>query len=389
MSAPLTGIHAYYINAKPVYAAFLSDIQQNGGEITSWQPAEQFADGYFTEHPWVGVVIQKNPDYTGEPVTYNPNLIVLSDSQDVYPAQVRTSDVFQTAFAGYFGKAPTPTEDFFGAEAKKTERFTVSLSYGDVEYMDSFLRPVPVPKGAASWSEIVTHYGSVFVDDVRLRDKFHTNPAQFFEETFYYFRAAIPRFNLPLRMVSYLTYSAPFFSTYAWAVPAAIQPAPPQTPPVTSGPVVLHTRQAGYEICSVVIYEQDMFGNPTETAYPDAVYDRVTGDVTFPTGIAEGTQFRLYFAVDGYFDNRITDEMKRLLGLAFQVVWDNRFGSDWLSRAAKVTDKSFAPPNEANWTRAQEEKRRGLEATLSDELWRYEQNCTYQGQIDGTGITLL
>ena len=35
MPAPLTGIHAYYINAKPVYAAFLSDIEANGGDTSA------------------------------------------------------------------------------------------------------------------------------------------------------------------------------------------------------------------------------------------------------------------------------------------------------------------------------------------------------------------
>ncbi len=389
MPAPLTGIHAYYINAKPVYAAFLSDVEANGGDTSAWQATEDFTDGYFAQNPWVGVVIQKNQKYEGATAQYQARSVVLSDSQGIYPAQVKTSDTFQTAFAGYFGKATTDTEDYFGAEAKRTEKFTVSLCYGDIEYSDAFLRAIPVKKGSTSWSEIVTNYGSVFVDDVRMKDKFQNCPAQFFEETFFYFRAAIPRFNLPLQIVTYLTYSAPFFSFYAWAVPATIQSNLTDVAPTTTKPITIHTRQAGYEICSVVIYEQDRFGNPIETPYTDAVYDRLIGDVTFPAGIPEGTQFRMYFATDGYFDNKITDEMKRLLGLAFQLVWENRFSSDWLSRAAKITDKSFAPPNEANWTREQEEKRRGLEATFNDELWRYEQNCNYQGQLSGTGISLL
>ena len=47
--------------------------------------------------------------------------------------------------------------------------------------------------------------------------------------------------------------------------------------------------------------------------------------------------------------------MKRILGLCFHMVWEYRFTGNWLARSAKVSDKSFAPPNEANWTRAQEE----------------------------------
>lgn len=59
-----------------------------------------------------------------------------------------------------------------------------------------------------------------------------------------------------------------------------------------------------------------------------------------------------------------------------------RFTGNWLARSAKVSDKSFDPPNEANWTRAQEEKRRSEEDTLNQELRRYEQACTYRGVVN-------
>lgn len=396
MAAPLLGIHAYYINSKPVYAAFLADIESNNGNMEPWTPVSEIADGFFPANPWVGIVVQKNPTYTGDTVEYQTQYIVLSDDSNEYSAITPQETQFQTAFSGYFGVAPTPSEDCFNASAKETTEFTVTISYNDTKYSDTFVRVVPPKKGATAWSDVVTRYGNVFVDDARMKDKYEQCPAQFFDEAFYYFAAAIPRFNLPPQIIPYLTYSKPYFSFFEYTVPnntqdgngeagsgQAVEPQP------TTEPTVVKTRQFNYEICSVVIYSTDQFGNPIETAYTDAVYDSVSGEVTLPAGIIPGTVFRMYFAIDGYFNNPLTQEMKRLLGLAFQLVWENRFTGEWLPRAAKVSDKSFSPPNEANWTRAQEEKRRGMEASFNDEMWRYEQNCVRQGAFNGTGITLL
>ena len=59
--APLTGIHAYFINNKPIYSAFLADVEAQGGSTDPFSPASAFPDGYFTAIPWVGVVVQKAP----------------------------------------------------------------------------------------------------------------------------------------------------------------------------------------------------------------------------------------------------------------------------------------------------------------------------------------
>lgn len=386
MAAPLLGIHAYYINAKPVYAAFLADIEANGGNMEPWPDINTIADGTLPANPWVGLVVQKNPAYTGDTAEYQTQFVVLSDETADYPANAQTATTFQTAFAGYFGKPPTAGEDSFGASAKQTTRFTLTLSYNDTQYTDTFAYVVPPKKGATSWSDVVTKYGQVFVNDERMNDKYLQAPAQAFDEAFYYFRAAIPRFSLPPQIIPYLTYSAPLFAFYSWTVPGDTTADPVEATPE---PTVVVTRQADYEICSVVVYTTDQFGNPMETAYTSAQYDPVTGNVTFPAGLIPGTVYRMYFAIDGYFTNPLTDEMKRLLGLAFQLVWENRFTGEWLPRAAKVSDKSFSPPNEANWTRAQEEKRRGMESSFNDEMRRYEQNCKWQGTLNGTGITLL
>lgn len=395
-AAPLLGIHAYYINAKPVYAAFLADIEANNGKMEPWTPVSEIADGFFPENPWVGIVVQKNPAYTGDTVEYQTQYIVLSDEKAEYKAVTPQETTFQTAFAGYFGAAPTPGEDYFNASEKQTTQFAVTISYNDTAYSDTFVRVVPPKKGATAWSDVVTRYGNVFVDDARMKEKYAQCPAQFFDEAFYYFAAAIPRFNLPTQIIPYLVYTKPYFSFYEYTAPSNEQDGNGEAdseqgtePQPTTEPTVVQTRQFNYEICSVVIYSTDQFGNPIETAYSDAVYDSVSGGVTLPAGIVPGTVFRMYFAIDGYFTNTLTQEMKRLLGLAFQLVWENRFTGEWLPRAAKVSDKSFSPPNEANWTRAQEEKRRGMEASFNDEMWRYEQNCVRQGALNGTGITLL
>ena len=43
--APLTGIHAYFINNKPIYSAFLADVEAQGGSTDPFSPASAFPDG--------------------------------------------------------------------------------------------------------------------------------------------------------------------------------------------------------------------------------------------------------------------------------------------------------------------------------------------------------
>lgn len=227
------------------------------------------------------------------------------------------------------------------------------------------------------WSEIICDNAMTLINDERMMDKLTNNPARFFREMSLFMRMAIPRFNRPPEMISWLKRGTPpQYGSFLWTVPEG-----------EPGPVAIPTGMTGYEMCSAVIRGEDRYGNPTETPAA-AQYDPETGKITIAEAIP-GTVYDFDFYTDGYFENELTQEMKRLLGLCVQSVWENRFTSAWLPRAAKVSDRSFTPPNEANWTRAQEEKRRSLEAALNEELRHYEQNCAFSRVVNGARGALL
>ena len=219
------------------------------------------------------------------------------------------------------------------------------------------------------WSEIICDYAMLLINDDRMADKMKNDPARFLREMSLYMRSAIPRFNRPPEIIQWLKLGTePKYDSFLWTADA-------------EGAATVLTEKTGYELCSIVVRGTDRSGNVTETPFP-GTYDPETGAVTLD-GVTEGAVFDMDFYTDGYFENELTQEMKRLLGLCVQSVWENRFTSEWLPRAAKVTDRSFTPPNEANWTRAQEEKRRSLEATLNEELRQYEHNCAYMRTVGG------
>ena len=385
---PLTGIKAYYINSKPVYINFLSEVTAQGGDTSNFPSVNSIPDGYFPSIPWIGVVIQKNPDYEGDATQYS-NLVLYDPDGKAYPLKLNSAAYFETAVTGYFGKAPAPvSQDYFDAPTPKTSgEYTATLSYGDIPYTDKVLVLVQSKTGQTKWSEIILNYGELFTDDARDKEKYDTNPASFLNEASFYLSAAIPRFNQPPPILSFLGENTPqFYQEYYWAVPGEIVPPGSEEPPTpTPNQTVVSTGFYGYEICSVVSRGVDQFGNPVDTAYLDAVYNSATGEVTFPAGLIPGTEYVICLLIDGVFQNTLTLEMKRILGLCFHMVWEYRFTGEWLARAAKVTDRSFTPPNEANWTRAQEEKRKSLEDSLNQEIKRYSQSCAYRSTVGARG----
>lgn len=383
MEQPLTGIKAYYINTKPVYSDFLDEVTAQGGDASAFPAITEIPDGYFATVPWVGIAVQKNASYTGDAVEY-ANVSLTDPSGKVYPLSLNSATGFQTALIAYFGKASSPaTQDYFGAaEPNRTGEYTVTLSYGDIPYSSAILVPVPVSSGATKWSEIILNYGALFTDDSREQEKYDINPASFLNEASYYLSAAIPRFNQPPPIECYLSQNTPqFYAEYFWTVPGE----PVEGEEGTTEPTVVSTGLYGYGLCSVVARGTDRFGNPEDTPYLDAQYNSVTGDVTFAAGLIPGTEYVICLLIDGSFDNALTPEMKRILGLCFHLVWEYRFTSAYLPRAAKINDKSFIAPNEANWTRAQEEKRRSLEDSLNQELKKYSQDCAYRGTVGAKG----
>lgn len=383
---PLTGIQAYYINSKPVYSDFLSAVTAQGGNSGAFPSIDSIQDGYFATTPWVGVVVQKNASYAGGQAQYT-NLILSDPTGKQYPLSLNSADYFSAAVTGYWGNAPSPTtQDYFGVLAPKASgTYSVTLTYRDIPYSANFLVPVAMPAGATKWSDIILNYGELFTEDNREQEKFDINPASFLNEKAYYLAAAIPRFNQPPPIECFLAQNtSAFYTEYFWTVPGEVPPEG-ETPTSTTEPTVVSTGLYGYGLCSVVARGVDQFGNPEDTPYLEAQYNPATGEVTFEAGLIPGTQYVICLYLDGFFSNTLTPEMKRILGLCFHLVWEYRFTSAYLPRAAKINDKSFIAPNEANWTRAQEEKRRSLEDSLNQELKKYSQNCAYRGTVGAKG----
>lgn len=218
-----------------------------------------------------------------------------------------------------------------------------------------------------TWSEIITDYAMVEIDDLRMRAELQDNPALFFRGMSLYMKNAIPYFNNPPEMQRWLKNTPPSFADYYWTVPAD-----------TTEATVVPTGQLGYELMSVQILSEEENGVVGVTPYIGATYDSETGNVTFPAGLTEGAQFQMDFYTDGTFDNDLTEEEKRILGLCVDYVWNVRFSGNWLNMQPKVQDANFTVGSEANYTRAQTERMRQKRIALNDEIHKYAQNVAYR-----------
>ena len=218
-----------------------------------------------------------------------------------------------------------------------------------------------------TWSEIITDYAMVEIDDLRMRTELQDNPALFFRGMSLYMKNAIPYFNNPPEMQGWLKNTPPSFADYYWTVPTD-----------TAEETVVQTGQLGYELMSVQILSEEDNGVVGVTPYIGATYDSETGNVTFPAGLTEGTQFQMDFYTDGTFDNDLTEEEKRILGLCVDYVWNVRFSGNWLNMQPKVQDANFTVGSEANYTRAQTERMRQKRIALNDEIHKYAQNVAYR-----------
>lgn len=228
-----------------------------------------------------------------------------------------------------------------------------------------------------SFIEIETDYFLVEQADLRLQSDLQQNPAATFRRLSLYMLNGVPRLNRPVELVSWLKFEKPDYDDYYYTVQND----------ATS--VTVGTGKTGYELCNVGVAGTDVYGNPAYTPVSSYEYDRDTGDVTVNTDLKAGEVVQFDFYTDGEFERELSPTIKRLLGLAVQIVWENRFTNDWLQQTAKIKDKSFAPNNEANASRANTERLKELQRTLDAELKAYEQNCAFDRVVTGgTGIGL-
>lgn len=231
------------------------------------------------------------------------------------------------------------------------------------------------------WIEIVTDYAMVLIDDTRLTDDAAADPAQFFRRMSLYINLAIPLLNRPPELQSYLSNELrqPQYTDAEWI----------STEESLTAETAVSTGNVGYGLFSCAVRQTDAAGNISLTRYDAAAYDSETGVVTFPIQAAENTEYIMDFYNDGEFKNELTATQKRLLGIATAYVWDERFSRNWLNMQMKIHDQSFTTVNESTYTEKITARLKTNKKLLSDELWKYEQDCNYNAYVTGDKLRKL
>ncbi len=231
--------------------------------------------------------------------------------------------------------------------------------------------------------EIITKYCAVYVDDIRLQELSTANQALYARRMSNYFIPAISLFTIPTEMIEFLNGTAenpklvlPKVASVSYTT---------EKDETANFTIELGEEYIGYELFNASIKTFDKFGNAYVTPIEIATYDAETGIITIEvmTGetVKSGTIFEFDFYSDGYFVNTLTAQMQNILGICFQIVWQDRFNSDWLSNVSKVEDKSFSEQNRANKMRADTERLDSLRRKLAGEMRRFEQNAYYNQTI--------
>lgn len=230
--------------------------------------------------------------------------------------------------------------------------------------------------------KVLTEYCAVYVDDVQLQDLAVANPPLYARRMWQYLKPAISLFTLPMEMQDYLVGSQDD--------PKLIEPKYASAQYVTDTEydadftVQLGEEYEGYEVYSCKQKITQSNGN-VYYAPVTASYDEQTGtiSVTVPEGqtVAAGTVYDFDFYTDGYFTNNLSGVVLNILGMCFQVTWQDRFNTDWLSMVSKVEDRSFSEQNRANKIKADTERLEFLRRKLAGEMRKYEQAKFYERMI--------
>lgn len=220
-----------------------------------------------------------------------------------------------------------------------------------------------------TFSEIITSFAMQGNKDLNWQNELAVSPARFFRAKSTAVINAIPRFNRPPQMASFLSFQMPLYDDRTIAVAEDM--------PVGS---VIESGMMNYELCSVVIVNSD--GSATPVA---CTYDALTGKVTLNESVAAGSSIDIDTYIDGYFDNELTLEQKRILGLCVVTDWFYRFSNDWLNMTPKIKDKTFDVGSESAQMTANTAKYKEMEAVLNDALLRYEINVAHRNVVNRFG----
>ena len=229
------------------------------------------------------------------------------------------------------------------------------------------------------FSDVLTQYAIQFIDDVRWQEQLALNPAQFFRAKSQALISAIPRFNRPPNMQSYLSYTSPSWDDYTHVVTGE-----------DAFPLTIKTEKTEYDLCSAGYIEQDSVGGVTYVPISDYTYSRSSGDVVISTALPVGTEIELDFYTDGVFKNTLDPTQMRILGLCVAYDWYYRFGNAFLNVLNPITDKTFTPRSAtAEDKRANTGRYIEIGRQLSSELIAYEQRLYALKYIPKKGLDNL
>ena len=220
--------------------------------------------------------------------------------------------------------------------------------------------------------DVICNHAMVEIADLRLENDMNISPARFFRKMALYTIQAIPRFNRPPEAREWLKFTAPVYDDYDYAVPNDY----------VSGDLAIETGMKGYDIISAIKIVPNGTGVYDFIPVVGITYDAETGVVVIPDGsVSADDNIAIDFYTDGYFDRELGFDMKDILGLLIQYVWECRFANDFLLQQPKIKDRSFDVGNEANHMRASTERMKYLSERNNQRLKSFEQSVAYRNTI--------
>lgn len=220
--------------------------------------------------------------------------------------------------------------------------------------------------------DVICNHAMVEIADLRLENDINISPARFFRKMALYMIQAIPRFNRPPEAREWLKFTAPVYDDYDYTVPGDY----------VSGNMTIETGMTGFDMASVIKIQPNGTGTYDFISIPGAQYNAETGDVVVPNAyVNNGDHFSVDFYTDGYFDRELGYDMKDILGLLIQYVWECRFANDFLLQQPKIKDRSFDVGNEANHMRASTERMKYLSERNNQRLKAFEQSVAYRNTV--------
>ena len=225
--------------------------------------------------------------------------------------------------------------------------------------------------------DVICNHAMVEIADLRLENDMNISPARFFRKMALYMIQAIPRFNRPPEARGWLKFTAPVYDDYDYTVSGDY----------SSGDLTIETGMKGYDVVSAIKIQPNGTGVYDFIPIPGMTYDAETGDVVIPDGsVSANDNIAIDFYTDGYFDRELGYDMKDILGMLIQYVWECRFANNFLLQQPKIKDRSFDVGNEANHMRASTERMKYLSERINQRLKSFEQNVVYRNTvIEGNG----